>query len=69
MATTSTNYARVAPWQDTEAARVPDKPIERPMARRAQASLLCAEGEMGGRRLLVAQLTRREINMRDEGAL
>lgn len=61
--------ARVAPWQDTETARVPDSPENVRWLAERQASWLRAEDTAGGGRLLVAQLTRREIIVRDEGQL
>jgi hypothetical protein len=61
--------ARVARWQDTEAARVPDSHENIRWLAEHQASWLRDEGTAGGGRLLVAQLTRREISLRDEGVL
>ena len=61
--------ARVAPWQDKEAARVPDSQENIRWLAKRQASWLRAEGAAGGGRLLVAQLTRHEIIVRDEDQL
>ena len=59
-----------ANWQNTETARVPDSPKNVRWLAERHVSWLRAEGTAsGGGRLLVAQLTRREITVRDEGTL
>lgn len=61
--------ARVIPWEFPQAAPVPDSvDVIRELAS-AQAPWLRAKGAAGGGRLLVAEVTRDSINVRDHGAI
>lgn len=60
--------ARVTPWRLPNLRMTPNVEGMRELAVQ-QAEWLRADGDAGGGRLLVAQLTRREIIVRDEGAL
>jgi len=61
--------ARVAPWHGAEAARLPDSEDSIRWLSERQAPWLREEGAAGGGRLLIAQVTRCEIIVRDEGPL
>lgn len=61
--------ARVAPWQDTETARVPDSKENIRWLTERQATWLRAEATAGGGRLLVAEVAQHAMNVLELGEL